>query len=105
MDLTPGIGLVQITTFLFGLSLMTLGAYLYLSARRPQAGPHRLGEAIGVRLMATGLVVCYAAGYADVLGIGTERPGEAIVLGPVQGAGIALGVLVIVAGLVIYVWR
>jgi hypothetical protein len=102
LDLTPGIGLLQITVFLFGISLMSLGGYLYVRTRRPQPGPHRLVEAIGVRLIGTGLVLCYASGYADILGIGTERLGEPLVLGPVQSAGIVLGVVVIVAGLVIY---
>lgn len=102
LDLTPGIGLLKITTFLFGIALMTLGAYLYVSATRHQAGPHTLGESIGVRLMGTGLVICYVTGYADILGIGTERPGEPLILGPVQAIGILLGVLVIGAGIFIY---
>jgi|SRR5579859_782577 len=54
LDLTPGIGLLQITVFLLGISLMTLGAYSYISATRHPAGPHRLGESIGVRLMGSG---------------------------------------------------
>jgi hypothetical protein len=105
LDLTPGIGLLQITVFLLGLSVMTLGAYIYVAATRPEAGPHRLSESIGVRLMATGLVLCYAAGYADLLGIGTNEPGDEILLGQVQAIGVALGVFVIVAGLAIYARR
>lgn len=105
LDLTPGIGLLKITVFLFGISLMTLGAYVYISATRPQTGPHRLGESIGVRLMGTGLVICYAAGYADILGIGTERLGDPLVFGPVQSAGVVVGVLVIVVGILIYTRR
>ncbi len=91
LDLTPGIGLLQITVFLFGLSLMTLGGYLYVRARRPVPGPSRLPETIGVRLMGTGLVICFVTGYADILGIGSEQVGEPLVLGPVQAAGIVLG--------------
>ena len=102
LDLTPGIGLLKITVFLIGISLMTLGAYLYVLATRRQAGPHRLGEMIGVRLMGTGLVLCYASGYADILGIGTERLGDPLVLGPLQAVGIVLGVLVIALGLFLY---
>jgi hypothetical protein len=105
MNLTPGIGLLKITVFLFGISLMTLGAYLYISATRHPTGPRRLREAIGVRLMGTGLVISYACGYADILGIGTERPGEPLVLGPVQATGILVGVLVIVARILIYTRR
>ncbi len=102
LDLTPGIGLLKITVFLFGIVLMTLGGYLFVRARRPEPGPHGLGEMIGVRLMGTGLVICYASGYADVLGIGSEQLGEPLLLGPLQAAGIVLGVLVIAAGLIVY---
>jgi len=105
LDLTPGIGLLQITVFLLGISLMTLGGYVYVRATRQQAGPHQLAELIGARLMGTGLVICFVTGYADILGIGTERVGEPLVLGPVQAAGILLGLLVIVAGLIIYSQR
>src|SRR5579859_1699374 len=105
LDLTPGIGLLQITVFLFGIGWMTLGAYWYIAVTRHQTGPHRMGESIGVRLMGTGLVICFVTGYADVLGIGTERIGEPLVLGPVQATGIVVGVLVIVAGILIYTRR
>ena len=102
LNLTPGIGLLKITVFLLGITLMTLGGYMYVRATRRQAGPHRLAELLGVRLVGTGLVICYVTGYADILGIGTERSGEPLLFGPLQATGVALGVLVTVLGLIIY---
>ena len=60
LGLTPGIGLLQIGIFLFGTTIMTLGAYIYAYATRHRAQPRRLREDIGLRLMATGQVVAYA---------------------------------------------
>ena len=105
LDMTPGIGLVQIGTFLFGITIMTGGAYLYAYATRHRAQPRRLREDIGARLMATGLVVCYGTGFADVLGIGSHFGSQRPLLGPFQAMGVALGVLVIVAGIILYTRR
>lgn len=102
LGLTPGIGVGQIATFLFGITLMTLGAYVYAYATRHRAQPRRLREDIGVRLMATGVVIAYATGFADVLGIGSHYGAERPLFGLLQAAGVALGVFVIVVGIVMY---
>lgn len=102
LSLTPGIGLLQIGIFLFGITIMTLGAYVYAYATRHRAMPRRLREDIGVRLMATGLVIAYTTGFADVLGIGSHFGAERPLLGPLQAGGIALGLVVIVIGIVMY---
>jgi hypothetical protein len=102
LGFTPGIGLVQIATFLLGISVMTLGAYIYAYATRHRALPRSLRQDIGLRLMATGLVIAYATGFADVLGIGSNFGAERPLLGLFQASGVALGVLVIVAGTVLY---
>jgi len=105
LGLTPGIGLLQIGTFLLGITVMTLGAYIYAYATRHRARPRRLREDVGLRLMATGLVIAYTTGFADVLGIGSNYGAERPLLGLVQAAGVALGVLVIVIGLFLYARR
>jgi hypothetical protein len=105
LDLTPGIGLAQIGTFLLGITIMTFGAYLYAYATRHRALPRTLAEDIGVRLMATGLVLCYASGFADVLGIGSHFGSDRPLLGFLQASGVALGVLVIVGGIFLYTRR
>src|SRR5262245_19496243 len=102
LGLTPGIGVAQIAIFLFGLTLMTLGAYIYAYATRHRAQTRRLREDIGVRLMATGVVIAYATGFADVLGIGSHYGADRPLFGLFQAAGVALGVFVIVVGIIMY---
>ncbi len=105
LDLTSGIGLLQIATFLFGITVMTLGAYIYAYATRHRALPRGLREDVGLRLMATGLVISYATGFADFLGIGSHYGTERPLFGLFQAAGVALGVLVIGAGIFLYARR
>ena len=102
LDVTPGVGILQIGMFLVGLTIMTIGAYMYVYATRHRAQTPRLREDIGVRLMATGLVVTYATGFADVLGIGSHYGVERPLFGMFQAAGVAGGVLVIILGILIY---
>ncbi len=102
LDITPDIGVVQIFTLLVGLSLMTLGAYMYMYATRHRARPRRLREDVGLRLMATGLVICYASGLADVLGIGSNFGAERPAFGVFQEFGVTLGVIVIIFGILLY---
>jgi len=105
LDFTPGFGLLQIFIFLVGILIMTLGAYTYMYATRHRALPRRLREDIGLRLMATGVVICFAAGLADVIGIGTHFGQERPLFGPVQAWGVAVGVMIIVAGIGLYSQR
>ncbi len=102
LDITPDIGIVQIGVLLAGITFMTLGGYVYMYATRHRAQPRRLREDIGVRLIATGLVIAYATGFADVLGIGSHFGAERPLFGPLQAWGVALGVLVIIVGVFIY---
>ena len=105
LSITPGIGLLQILLLLLGATVMTLGAYTYAYATRHRAMPRRLREDIGVRLMATGLVIAYGAGFADVLGIGSHYGAERPLLGLLQAGGIALGLLVTIVGILLYARR
>ena len=105
LDLTPGIGIVQIVVFLVGITLMTLGSYVYLYATRHRARTARLRQDIGVRLMATGVIVAYACGLADVLGIGSHFGAERPLFGWLQATGVALGVLIIIVGIILYSFK
>lgn len=105
LDFTPGFGLLQIFMLLSGISLMTAGAYLYMYATRHRAMPRRLREDIGLRLMATGVVVAWTTGLADVIGIGTHFGQERPLFGPVQAWGVAVGVMLIIAGIGLYSQR
>lgn len=104
-DFTPDIGVLQLFVFLLGLTAMTLGAYVYLYATRHRALPRKLREDIGVRLMATGLVIAATNGLADVIGIGSNFGEQRPLFGPVQAWGVSLGVLVIVVGVALYAQR
>jgi hypothetical protein len=105
LGLTEGIGLVQIGTFMLGITVMTFGAYIYAYATRHRALPRTLREDVGLRLMASGLVIAYTTGFADVLGIGSNFGTERPLLGLFQAAGVALGVLVIIVGIFLYARR
>ena len=90
IDLTPGFGVIQTVSFLSGLTLLTLGAFLFLQSKRPQDAPRSLQAEISTRLIATGLVLSYVTGLSDLIGIGTHvgpdfnRP----FIGPLQFGGI-----------------
>jgi len=104
LDLTPGFGMVQMVAMLTGLTCLTLAAFLFLHSMRPKDAPRSLQADIGTRLGATGLVFAYVTGMSDLIGIGThvnpsfERP----FVGPLQLGGMALGLLMIIAGLILY---
>lgn len=106
LDLTPGMGIVQITTFLFAIGVMTLGGYIYAYATRHRATKRRLREDIGLRLMATGYVLCAVSGLADVLGIGSHNIQQsAPFFGLWQSVGLLVGLLVIGFGVLLYAQR
>ena len=104
LDLTPGFGILQMITLLIGLTCITTALYGYIYGRHRTRAPRSLQADIGIRLGATGLVLAYAAGLADLIGIGThvqpvfERP----FVGPLQIGGISLGLLCIAVGLFLY---
>lgn len=105
LDFTEGIGVLQIFVLMVGLGLMTLGGYEYAYATRHRALPRSLREDVGVRLMATGYVLCLASGFADVLGIGSHFGAERPLFGLFQATGVMMGVVIIVVGLLLYAPR
>ena len=106
LDITPGIGIFQLATILFGIGVMTVGGYMYAYATRHRAMPRRLREDIGLRLMSTGYVICAISGLSDVLGIGTHNLPESMpYLGLWQSVGLVFGLLVIAFGVLLYSQR
>ena len=103
-DVTPGFGMVQMFVLLIGLSLLTLAGYLHIYTIRERNTPRSLQADIGIRLGATGIVFAYAAGLSDLIGIGThvEPSFERPFVGPLQLAGIGVGILLITLGLLLY---
>ncbi len=104
LDSTPDFGVIQMGIFLLGLTSLTVAAYLFVYSLRGKNAPRSLQADIGIRLGATGLVFIYVTGFSDLIGIGTHvnpnfsRP----FVGPLQLGGILIGVLVIIAGLLLY---
>ena len=100
MDRSPVVGFVQIGVWLLGLGVLLVGATMTVRTVR-NGRPNSLKSEVGLRLIATGYVLSVAASFADFLGIGSHvRPDLAY--GPLQVTGLALGVLVSLAGLILY---
>lgn len=104
IDSTPGFGVIQMVAFLSGLTLLTVGSFLFLQTKRPKDAPRSLQAEISTRLIATGLVLSYVTGLSDLIGIGThvEPDFNRPFIGPLQLGGIVIGVGLILFGLILY---
>ena len=100
MNRSPAVGFVQVGVWLTGLAILLLGAYAALRVVRNGRQTTLLND-VGLRLAATGYVVAAAASLADFIGIGSHTI-RALVFGKIQVAGLMIGVLFIVIGLVLY---
>jgi hypothetical protein len=100
MDRSPAVGFVQVGVWLTGLGITLLGAYAALRVVRNGRRTTLLND-VGLRLAATGYVIASAASLADFIGIGSHTI-RALVFGKIQVAGLVVGVLLIVIGLVLY---
>ncbi len=103
LDITPGFGLMQIVGLLIGITLMTAAGYIFTASRRPAGRQRSLLADIGIRLGLTGLLACYVAGLADMVGVGTHHASsfERPFLGPLQLIGIVIGMLGVLGGLLL----
>lgn len=103
LDTKPGVGVLQLAVTLWGLGMMNAGAALWAYSERHRGAPRLLREDIGVRLIATGFVISAFSSLADVLGLGSHNaPRRLPYLGVWQQAGLAIGILVSVVGLLLY---
>lgn len=103
LDTKPGVGVLQLAVTLWGLGMMNAGAALWAYSERHRGAPRLLREDIGVRLIATGFVISAFSSLADVLGIGSHNaPRRLPYLGVWQQAGLAIGILFSVVGLLLY---
>lgn len=100
LDRSPVVGFIQIATFLVGLAILSLGGYIALHAcwKNRELG---LAAQIGLRLVATGMVIALFAGLADIFGMGSHPlPGYPF-FGPWQARGVELGQLIIGIGFIL----
>jgi hypothetical protein len=104
IDITPGFGVFQVLGSLFGITFLTTAGYLFLADSADTKRERALLADVGIRMGLTGLLTCYVAGLADLLGVGThqgvrfERP----FFGPLQIGGLLLGLLLVLVGLVLF---
>ncbi len=106
LDRSPVVGFVQISVFILGLGIITLGGYFYLAALW-NGSRWSIGAEIGARLVGTGYVIALASGMADVFGLGTRPLPSVPFFGFWQAAGVLLGELVILIGFLLMLpfWR
>jgi hypothetical protein len=100
MNLTPHVGIVQMSTWLAGLAATLIGGYAAVRIIR-NGRPTSLRAEIGVRLIATGYVFSLVASLADYIGIGTQHFPN-LSFGRIQVIGLAFGIVVSVVGLILY---
>jgi hypothetical protein len=104
LDLTPGFGMVQMFQLLLGITFLTVAGFLHIGGLRSSETPRSLQADVGIRLALTGLVFSYVAGLSDLVGIGTHVEPRFVrpYVGPLQLAGIAIGILLITLGMLLY---
>ena len=101
LDRSRVIGFVQISVFLIGLALITLGSYLTLNAFWPD-GKKTIPADIGSRLTSTGYVISVFTAMADIFGLGSHRLPN-VFFGPLQARGMAIGMATIALGFLLMI--
>ena len=102
MDRSPVVGFVQIAVFLLGLGVICLGGYIGLAALWGN-DERSIAADIGLRLVATGYVLSFFTGMADVFGMGTQPLPEVPFFGPLQATGMVIGQGMIALGFLLTV--
>ena len=96
-DRSPVVGFVQISMFLIGLALICVGGLLGILALWNGTARTILAD-IGLRVVATGLVISIFSGMADVFGMGSQPLPGVPYFGPWQATGVLAGQVVIAIG-------
>lgn len=102
LDRSPVIGFVQIAVFSIGLALICLGGYFSLLGLWKDR-PISIAADIGVRMVATGVVVAVFSGMADVFGFGSQVAPEIPYFGPLQAGGVMIGQAIISIGFILLI--
>ncbi len=101
LDRSRVIGFVQISVFLVGLGIITIGSYLTLNALWPE-GNKTIAADIGSRLISTGYVICVFTAMADIFGLGSH-PLPEVYFGPLQAQGMMIGMATIGIGFLLLI--
>jgi hypothetical protein len=100
MDRSPVTGFVQLAVLLVGLALICLSGYAIITALWNGRQKTILAD-IGIRLVATGYVVAFACGLADIFGFGSHPFPNIPSFGAVQVAGVLVGEGIIILGFIL----
>lgn len=100
----PGIGVLQILAILIGMMLIIMGAIFFVKINFYARVRANLTQQIALRLSFTGMLIAAAAGFADVLGYGSNPSvGDNIpVLGPYQAMAMVFGYFVAAIGVLLF---
>ena len=101
LDSSPEVSFGQIAFTLVGLAIICLGGFFCLMTFWKN-GSRTLAADIGSRLVATGYVVVFFAGMADIFGI-TQATTKTQYFGPWQAVGVQIGEAVIALGFVLLI--
>ena len=102
MDRSPVMGFVQLAVLLIGLALICISGYVTLGALWNGRQKTILAD-IGIRLAATGYVIAFFSGLADIMGLGSHPFPNIPSFGHVQVIGILVGEAIIVLGLILFI--
>jgi cellobiose-specific phosphotransferase system component IIC len=100
-----GIGLLQIMVILSGLTLLIIGALIFVKISFYPFITTNLAQDIAIRLSLTGLLMTAATGLADLLGYGTHSPNDESNLpqvGEWQAAGMVIGFVIASVGVLVF---
>ncbi|MFC2065303.1 hypothetical protein ACFLXB_09445 [Chloroflexota bacterium] len=96
-DRSEVVGFVQISVFLVGLAVISIGGYISLTVFWNNH-PRTIAADIGLRLISTGFVIALFSGMADVFGMGTQTLPTVPYFGQLQEIGVQLGEVTIALG-------
>lgn len=96
-DRSPVVGFIQISVFLVGLAIISIGGYISLISFWNN-GHRTIAADIGLRLVSTGYVISVFSGMADIFGMGTQVLPQVPFFGHLQSLGVQLGEITIALG-------
>lgn len=102
LDRSPVTGFVQISVFLFGLFVICVGGYITLNSLW-NGKQKTIAADIGLRLVATGYVIAFMSGFADIFGLGSHPLPDLPDFGPLQAIGVMIGQGVIAVGFLLLI--
>jgi hypothetical protein len=102
LDRSPIVGFVQIAVFEVGLGIICLGGFVSMISLWGNQ-QRSIRADIGLRIVATGYIVSFFSGMADVFGFGSHPLPGVPYFGPLQAMGVELGEALIVIGFLLVI--